>query len=177
MNNNSMIKPALVGGMALGILSTVPIINMVNCACCAWAIGGGILAANMYIKESSMIVTLGRGAGLGLVAGIIGAVINLFFSIPIQLLLNRGISADVSKYLQEILSRTADVPPEVQRTIEELATRSDLSVLILTVGFIGNLILFSLFAMIGGAIGVAIFEKRKPGNPPPDTTSTQISME
>ena len=176
MNNSSMIKPALVGGIALGILSTIPVINTLNCACCAWVIGGGILAANMYIKESSTTVTLGRGAGLGIITGIIGAVVSLLFSIPMQFLLNRG-GAATTKYLQDLLSSNLDLPPEVQQTIEELTTRSDLNTLLLVVGFISNLILFSLFAMIGGAIGVAIFEKRKPGNQPPDTIPPPITLE
>ena len=177
MNNSSMIKPALIGGMALGILSALPIIEAFNCVCCAWAIIGGILAASICVRDSPVLVTLGRGAGLGFISGLIGAVVNLLFSIPMYFLFNRGNSADVSKYMQELLSKIPDVPMEVQQTIEELATRSDLGTMLLVFGFISNLIMFPLFAMIGGAIGVAIFEKRKPGNPPPYTTPPPIAME
>src|SRR5437588_622051 len=49
---NDKMKPALIGGVILGILSAIPFVNIPNICCCAWAIVGGIIAANIYIKNS-----------------------------------------------------------------------------------------------------------------------------
>ena len=44
---NDKLKPALIGGVILGILSALP---AVNTCCCIWALVGGLIAANIYIK-------------------------------------------------------------------------------------------------------------------------------
>ena len=82
---NDKLKPALIGGVILGILSAIPFINIPNICCCAWAIVGGIIAANIYIKASPMPVKPGDGAILGAIAGVIGGVINLIVGVPLQL--------------------------------------------------------------------------------------------
>lgn len=162
MNKASMLKPALIGGVALGILSAIPGLSFCNCVCCAWAIGGGILAAYLYIKDSPFRVTMGRGAGVGFVAGAIGAVVCCLFSIPIQLLSSgEKNSGMIVEQFNEYLAKNPDFPDEARQTIEAILQRGDL---MLIIAFLCFLVLFPLFSMMGGAIGVSIFEKRKPGN-------------
>src|SRR2546423_15711672 len=74
---NDKMKPALIGGVVLGILSAIPFVNLPNLCCCAWAIAGGILAAHLYIKASPAPVRPGDGAVLGVLAGGVGAGIYL----------------------------------------------------------------------------------------------------
>jgi len=173
MNNGSMLKPALTGGVALGILSAIPVISNCNCVCCAWAIGGGILASYLYVRESEFTVTMGRGVLAGLAAGVIGAVVCTLFSIPIQLISGAVSQSMFVEQINEQLAKNPDMPYEARQMIEELLLRPDLMRLIAVFGFFSNVVFFSLFAMVGGAIGVAIFEKRKPGGeqanviPPP----------
>src|SRR5919202_4201242 len=82
---NDKMKPALIGGVILGILSAIPFIKIPNICCCAWAIVGGIIAANIYVKNSPAPVRPGDGAVLGAIAGVIGGVINLIVGVPLQL--------------------------------------------------------------------------------------------
>jgi len=171
MNNTNVLKPALIGGMALGIISAIPYIGNCNCVCCAWAIGGGILTAFLYVRESPFLVTMGRGALIGLVAGAIGAVVYSLFSIPIHYILTgNGYMAMVAEQFNEQLAKNPDLPLELRQNLENILMRDDFNVLVVFFIFIGNFILFSLFAMVGGAIGVAIFEKRKPGDPQANAT-------
>ena len=58
-----MFVPALIGGVIAGVLSGIPI---VSCLCCLWIIGGGILAAYFLTKESSVALTAGDGAIVGI---------------------------------------------------------------------------------------------------------------
>jgi hypothetical protein len=44
------LQPALFGGLFIGVLSALPIINIANC-CCLWVIGGGVLAT--YLMQLS----------------------------------------------------------------------------------------------------------------------------
>ena len=41
---SSRLQPALLGGVVIGVLSALPVINVANC-CCAWILFGGALAA------------------------------------------------------------------------------------------------------------------------------------
>lgn len=52
MNQEGMLKPALTGGVLLGILSALPFVSAFNCLCCAWVIGGGMLAAHLFVSSS-----------------------------------------------------------------------------------------------------------------------------
>src|SRR5688572_543103 len=102
MNQEGMLKPALIGGVLLGILSAIPIIGAVNCLCWAWVITGSVLAANLYVKSSSTEVTLGRGVGLGFLTGAIGAVVDVLFAIPMHLMM-RGMGVNFMEPLREAL--------------------------------------------------------------------------
>ena len=165
-----MLKPALVGGVVLGILSSLPVISIFNCVCCAWVVAGGLLAAFLYVKASPRLVTLGRAVPLGLLTGIIGTVISGLFLIPLHFLTG---GAGILEQLQQAMTQMPNVPPETRRMLESLASREGAGTLIYAFGFIFMLLVFCLFAMAGSAIGVALFEKRKPGSPAVDSPPYQ----
>jgi len=177
MNINNMLKPALIGGMALGILSALPYIGSCNCVCCAWVIGGGVLAAYLYVKDSPTPVTMGRGAVVGLAAGAIGAVVYFLFGILLKLILIGGEPAvmleQIRKGILEGMEKNPAATTELRQSMEALFL-SDVSIVLAVIFtvFVG-IVCFSVFAMLGGTIGVAIFEKRKPGNFQPDATPPQ----
>jgi hypothetical protein len=167
MNDSRMLKPALIGGVLLGVLSSLPIISLFNCFCCAWVIAGGVVAAYQFVKESPTPVSLGKGVTLGLLTGVIGAIVAALFTIPLHLLTLKG-GMGVLEQMRSTMDQMPTMPPETRQMIESILNRGDMGFAIMIVGFIFSLVVFSLFAMIGGAIGVAIFEKRKPGAPPVD---------
>ncbi len=167
MDQEGMFKPALIGGVLLGILSAVPIIQAFNCLCCAWVIGGGMLAAHLYVRSSPAAVTLGTGVLLGLLTGAIGAVVDTIFSIPIHVAL-RGFGMGMADQLRQALDQLPNVPPETRSALNAfLASGRGVGLLfIILMGFL-KLVIYSLVGMLGGAIGIAVFEKRKTGSQPP----------
>ena len=147
---NNKIKPALLGGLIVGILSGVlSIVPIANYCCCLWSIGGGVLAAFIYIKGSSVPVKIGDGALVGGLAGVVGGILYLIINVPLTLLI--GMAALGAQLRQTGLN--IPVPPFVLVIISSIITAVILAVL----------------AALGGIIGVAIFEKRKDGaiTPPP----------
>ena len=141
---NNKLKPALLGGLIVGILSALPFIS--SC-CCIWAVGGGLVAGMLYIKSAPTQVLPGDGAVVGALSGVVGAVIYLLLGLPIALL--RG---------------TADVEAQLTRSGVHLPFTG--TVLLLVGGLVGAVSLLVL-ATLGGLLSVPIFEKRKPGGPPP----------
>ena len=171
MNQNAMLRPALIGGILLGVLSAIPPLNLGNCICCAWIIGGGVLAAHLYIKASPTMVTLGSGFTLGLLTGAIGGAISAVFNIPVQILM-RSIFSDYTGQMRQMLG---DMPERFSalRDLILSASSARLTPLIVIINLFVNVVLYAIIAMLGGALGVALFEKRKaeppipPYQPPP----------
>lgn len=166
MNYEGMLKPALIAGVLLGILSTVPYLSF---CCCIWSIGGGVLAAYLYVKDSPIAVTLGCGVVLGLLTGIIGTVVDTLFSIPILVMSDAG--TDFLEYFQRFLDGRPNLPAETRDAFQSmLAWEGIIPVLFIMSAFF-NLVTYSLVAMLGGTIGVALFEKRPPGSDRPDAST------
>ena len=166
MNQEGMFKPALIGGVLLGILSAIPLISAFNCFCCAWVIGGAMLAAHLHVKSSVTAVTLGTGVLLGLLTGAIGAVVDTLFTIPIHLAL-RPFGMGFADQLQQALEQLPNLPPESRDALRSIFAngRGVGLFFIIFMGFF-KLVIYSVVGMLGGAIGVAVFEKRKPGAGP-----------
>jgi hypothetical protein len=141
---NNKLKPALLGGLIVGVLSAIPFINY---CCCIWTLGGGALAAYLYIKSSATPVAIGEGAMVGGLAGVVGGIIYLILGLPIAILFGMGA-------MEEQLSRQG-----VHLPFSGV-------ILMILAGIVGAIIL-AVLTCVGGIIGVAIFEKRKDGAVPP----------
>ena len=153
MNNQrpGMLMPALVGGAAAGVLSGIPFIN---CLCCLWAIGGGMLAAHLLSKDSPIVLTTGDGAIVGIFSGIVATIVDFFVSIPLAPIANefiRNLMEKVAEYADEI-------PPDWETWLEGGAFESSLPMIML--GLMINVFIFSALGALGGIIGMSIFKKR-----------------
>jgi hypothetical protein len=155
---NNKLKPAIIGGVLVGLLSAIPFVNIGNWCCCLWAILGGAIASYMYIKSSPDRVGAGDGAVLGVLAGVVGAIIYIVLGIPLAILAGGAMRA-----LMLQLMENAD--PSIAREMR----RSMMSQTILgsILGGFGYAVLLIGFSTVGGLLGVTIFEKRKGATPPP----------
>jgi hypothetical protein len=146
---NNKLKPALLGGLIVGLLSAIPFINY---CCCIWAIGGGLLAGMLYIKGSPTPVPTGEGAVVGALAGVVGGLIYLIIGLPIAFFFG-----------------AAEMEAQLGRSGVQLPFSGTL--LLIVGALIGALCLLVL-ATLGGLLAIPIFEKRKPGGlPPPPPTN------
>jgi hypothetical protein len=157
----SKLKPALIGGVLLGIMSAVPLVNLVNCACCAWVIGGGLVASYLYFKDGRAGVSpWGDSILLGLLTGVIGAATSTLITIPLSLL--GGGAAGLASAMEELRGRLAeqgDVPPQLDQLLGAVGGAGIGCVgLGLMLGF--SLVIYSIFATVGSLIGAALFAKK-----------------
>jgi purine-cytosine permease-like protein len=163
---NNKVKPAVIGGVLLGLLSVIPFVNALNICCCLWAILGGMLASYLYIKNSPTPATPGDGAMLGALAGVIGAVISLILGIPISYAMGPTMRNLLLGLAESLDPQQAQL---IRRQIELSASDSIVPVIINSL--ILAVLLF-IFSIIGGLIGTALFEKRKGGSMPPPPPAT-----
>jgi hypothetical protein len=154
----------LLGGLFIGVLSALPILNLGNC-CCLWIFGGGVLAAYLDQQHDPRPTTAGRGAMNGLLAGMLGAVVWLVVALAIEPLV-----APVLDRAVDFALATPDVPPELRALLESNRGRS-------SAGFALNFFLLlcagAIFSTLGGVLGAALFKRDAPpeaagqGQPPP----------
>jgi uncharacterized iron-regulated membrane protein len=153
----SKLQPALVGGVLLAVLSIgtqmIPVPAASWC-CCLWGVLGGVLAAYLYIKRSPTPVRVGDGAIVGLMAGAIGALVYALIALPITYF--------------------AVDPETLQAMIEERLRRSGTQFDIrhywgwlLLLGVIIQGLFLAVLSLLGGLLGVPIFEKRQAEAAPP----------
>jgi Family of unknown function (DUF5518) len=157
---NNKLKPALIGGVLLGLLSVIPFVNSLNVCCCLWAILGGMLASYLYVKNSPTPATPGDGAMLGALAGVIGAAISLVLGIPISY----AMGPTMRNLLLGLVENLDRQQAELMR--RQLEASGDSIVPVIINALILAVLLF-IFSVIGGLIGTALFEKRKGGPVPP----------
>jgi hypothetical protein len=167
MNDLDWKVPALIGGLITGLLSHAPILSLANCCFCAWALVGGAVAAKMLVNRTPRPVKSGEGAKIGLITGLIAAGIYLFLAVVIGVLSSGDDSA--SQFLSDMASRSND--PEFQETVARVTEMySNLSpaqrfiYLLVLQTFTSGLL--GAFCVLGGLLGIALFETRKELPPP-----------
>ena len=159
--DSGRLQPALLGGVFIGVMSALPIVNMGNCCCCLWVLAGGVLAVYLRQQNSAVPLTAAEGALMGLLAGVIGGVIGALLSIPIQMLMGPM----QQEWMTRIMTGNEDMPPEVREMMDKMMTGNALGAA--GVFFIiMNVITSAIFGMLGGLLGVAIFKRNAPPQPP-----------
>jgi hypothetical protein len=154
------LQPALLGGVVIGVLSALPLISVGNCCCCAWILFGGGLAAYLMQQGHPEPITIGDGAMVGLLAGLIGAVVTGIVSIPISFLMG-PFQADLLRGM----ASNNDLPPELRRMFEPFGEGQTIASFIF--GFVVMLVIGPLFGMLGGLFGALLFRKSQPPVVPP----------
>jgi hypothetical protein len=78
MNTRAFAFSALIAGVVMALLGSLPFINFCNCLLCIWVWGSSILAVFLYRRFDSVspALSVGQGAVLGVVAGVIGALLG-----------------------------------------------------------------------------------------------------
>jgi hypothetical protein len=151
------LQPALLCGALIGVLSALPVVGWLNTCCCLWVVIGGALAVWVSQSNHPYPVTAADGALVGLLAGLFGGIVaiplNMVFE-PLQRQL----------MLRMIDSMQVDLPPQFRQMMEN-AGGSRIAIV-----FNGLLmmVVYAIFAMLGGLLGVALF-KKKDVPPPPGT--------
>ena len=145
-------QPVLLGGLFIGILSALPIVQLCNC-CCLWIITGGVFAAYLQQQNQPAPLTVLDGARVGALAGAAGAVIYLVATMALDVVL----APLQERLMVEVLRNARDLPPEVRSMLEN-ADRSGGHIFT----FFLMLVCGSLAAAFGGAVSSTYFRKDVP---------------
>jgi hypothetical protein len=157
------LQPAVFGGLFIGVLSALPLINIANC-CCLWVIGGGALAAYLMQQNYPYPVSAADGALVGLLAGVFGGILGALLSVPIEMM----VGPVQQRMLERLILSNPDVPEETRAMFENMAARGQ-SAVVFGFRLVFGALIGAIFGMLGGLLGVALFKKNEPPPPPPGT--------
>jgi hypothetical protein len=154
-------QPALIGGVVMGVLSALPVISAGNFCCCLWVVSGGVVAAYLFQQNRATPMTPSDGALVGLLAGLIGALIWFVLAIPIDLLL-----APMEQVMVQRILDMGTLPPEARTALERYGHPGAIGGAYFIIGRIVRLMLWSfvggIFSTLGGLIGALIFKRETP---------------
>jgi uncharacterized protein YqgC (DUF456 family) len=154
-------QPAFIGGLVMGVLSALPIVNLGNCACCMWVVLGGVVAAYVLQQNQAAPITVGDGALVGLLAGLIGAVVDSVINIPIAYF----VAPFQRQLLERIIDMSGNMPPEFRDAMNRYGGGDAPMALIVAGKIFGLMFLMcvgAVFSTVGGLLGAAIFKKQTP---------------
>jgi hypothetical protein len=165
-----MFKPALIAGVAFGVAGAIPIVNLINCICCALIIGCGFLAAylqSQQCKAAGAPFTAGAGAVVGVISGLIYGVVTSVITALFQ------VAFGLNDWQQAIdqMEQFGTMDPEVMEEITQFMDSTGPVVLLLLALFF-NVLFGAIFAAIGGLIGGSVFKVEGPGAPVDVTPSS-----
>lgn len=142
---------AAIGGCAGAVASQIPGLQLLNLACCALVVGGGILAVYLALKDGppSAAAPYGEGAKIGALAGVFGSVLGILIGLLILggLTGAMGIGALTAESVEDI---------EVFSLFSAIAGLGVIAI----VAF--SLMINVAFSTVGGVIGAAIVHKKAP---------------
>jgi hypothetical protein len=154
----SMLKATLIGGGLAGLMSSIPVVQWLNCVCCALVIGGGFLAAFIYAKDCRSL-GVGFRPGEGALVGLVSA---LFFAIVVSL---------IGMLIRLVFPMDpADVMSQMEPMFEQFGMQGDqadraVRVAEFFMSWFGAIVLFfifllvgAIFSTLGGLIGGAAFK-------------------
>jgi hypothetical protein len=160
--DSARLQPALLGGVFIGVLSALPFISAANCCCCLWVIGGGVLAVYLRQQNSAIALPASEGALMGLMAGFIGGIISGVLGYAIFTVMGPM----QNEWLMRLLEANQETPAEFREAMERMMANSGAFAL---AGMVFNVVIYSVFGLLGGLLGTVIFKKNAPPTPPPPT--------
>jgi len=157
----SKLQPAVLGGVLIGVLSALPIVSAGNLCCCLWVLLGGAVAAYLLQQNQSTPLSVGDGAIVGMLAGLVGAVVGTVLTIPVLVMFG-PLQAE---YMARILDNP-EIPPEAKQALGNFMPSGGVSVMWLMFTLFFSLVVDAIFGTLGGMLGALFFKKNPPPVPP-----------
>lgn len=153
---NPKVGPALMAGVIFGTLAAVPIVAHLNAVCHALYLGGGVLAAQLYLRgrPKTERAPYDEGVVVGMLTGLFGAIVQTVVDTVLRL---TGIGAG---HVETDKQQMAETGVELPAWVMDVLGMGGVSAGSVLLGLVGNAVLFALVGAIGGLIGMALFYKK-----------------
>ena len=160
---SNLTKPALMSGILLGVLTTLPVVNL---ACLRWVGGAGILTIYFFRSENAVSISSRMGANLGFLTGLFGAAV--WQLLEIVLILISGTEA-IQEGMQEVrgmILKIENLPPDSLQTLEQMVELfgNPLNFNVILISLIIKGFICGTLTTLGGVLGANLFGQNKADN-------------
>jgi hypothetical protein len=164
---NNKLRPAIIGGLVMGLLSGIPYVSLGNLACCLWVVLGGGLATYLYIRKSPTQVDMGEGALMGFMAGVFGTVVKIIVGLPLTIMAGYPMERSLIGLMERMDPQKAEVYRQGMEYMMGRPFSEQFFASVFSLGTLLWLVITIVFALVGGLLAVPLFEKRKADATPP----------
>lgn len=164
MNHPSKFTPVLISSFLMVFISIFPVLNMLNLLCCAGIILGGAAGTWYYarqLEKAGQFIQNKDGIMIGLLAGIISAIVYVIFSTTIMMIAKQNPVELVYKMTEQW---GFTIPPESEkmlRTVYEDYQKNGFSPIMIGVELFSRIVSHCIFGPIGGLLVASILNKRR----------------
>ena len=156
MENQRIISAAVIGGITAALLSTTPVINLINCICCAGIIFGGALGLFYYarLNPDPELINPPTAVTIGIVTGLFGA----FFALVLEYIFFEMFGPWQIEFARDILNQMDEVPAYLEEMLYDIENQ-------ISAGFnwgavlLENLIIMPVFCLSGALIARLFINK------------------
>lgn len=160
----SQMAPVVIATFIMVFLSLFPVLNIINIFCCAGIMIGGAAGSYYYarqLEKNGMFIQNKDGVMIGLLAGIISAIIYVILSTLIIMISKQNPVEMVYKMTDEYGFR---MPPESEQMLKSVFdeyNQRGFSYVMIGIELLSRIVTHCLFGAIGGLIVASIFNKRR----------------
>ena len=164
MQHPSKFTPVLISSFLMVFISIFPVLNMLNLLCCAGIILGGAAGTWYYarqLEKAGQFIQNKDGIMIGLLAGIISAIVYVIFSTTIMMIAKQNPVELVYKMTEQW---GFTIPPESEkmlRTVYEEYNKNGFSTIMIGVELFSRIVSHCIFGPIGGLLVASILNKRR----------------
>ena len=145
-------------------ISIFPVLNILNLLCCAGIIMGGAAGTWYYarqLEKAGQFIQNKDGIMIGLLAGIISAIVYVIYSTTIMMIAKQNPVELVYKMTEQW---GFSIPPESEkmlRTVYEDYQKNGFSPIMIGVELFSRIVSHCIFGPIGGLLVASILNKRR----------------
>ena len=164
MEQPSKFTPVLISSGLMILISILPVLNLLNLLCCAGIIFGGAAGTYYYARRldnSGQVIQNKDGIMIGLLAGIISAILYVMISTFIIMLSGQN-PVDVAYKLTEDYGFY--IPPESEKILQQVHeeyNRQGFSFLMIGVEMFSRIVSHCIFGPLGGLLAASVYNKRR----------------
>lgn len=149
MENQKLINAGIYGGIIAALFNATPILNFVNCFCCAGIIAGGAVGMIVYdhTQEEKVYFGTPTAVTVGLVTGIFGAFISLLF----EWIFYQVFGDWQLELVQKMMENMDEVPEYISETVREMEDAMSYGFMWASV-LIRNLLVIPVFSLAGALL-------------------------
>jgi len=152
-SNPIAMRVALLCASLSALLNFIPLVSF---GCCLWITGAGFLASVLYVRRTGLMLSVGDGARLGGITGLLNFVLGLVLTSFTLLAARAG--GGVREALRKSMERIPAQDEVTRQVVEFLTSPTGLAVVLLSYVVLGFILIVSL-ATAGGALGAKVMEK------------------